>query len=452
MINAMGEVLRITGTGAQLEGVGRLADGRCAFVPFALPGEEVEIAIEKDAGRFVRARLLRVLSPSPQRVVADCPYYGQCGGCQARHMRYAYSLELKRQKVIDALERIGGFAAPKVLPAIGLEDPLRQRNKAEYPIVSGKIGAFQLASRRIVPLQDCLLQHPRSVQALIWLSGQNLKGLSYLVTRVNRAGQLMVILCGALPHSPVSAFPDCDSFYYCHLRPHPAHALDGVCQYIAGEKTLCERLSGLEFSISPQSFFQVNSLQAERLYAAALDALELTGSETVLDAYCGAGTITLAAARRCKRAVGVEIVRPAVLDAQENARRNGLENSAQFFLGDAATQVPKLISEGMRFDAALLDPPRKGADERVLRAILHADAPRISYVSCDPATLARDLKFLCASGYRLAWAQPVDMFPFTGHVETVALLSKGEIDSKKSVWSSRWRIWMSGFQQGAPYE
>ena len=190
---------------------------------------------------------------------------------------------------------------------------------------------------------------------------------------------------------------------------------------------LDETLHHLKFELSPQSFFQVNSDQAERLYDCALEAAGLTESSDarILDAYCGVGTITLAAAQRAAHAVGVEIVPPAIADARENARRNGLSSRARFILGDAAAEIPKLIAHGEHFDAAILDPPRKGADEKLLDALIRAGIPSLSYVSCDPATLARDIKHLTAGGYRLQWAQPVDMFPWTGHVETAAQLSRG---------------------------
>lgn len=439
------ERLRITGVGSELQGVGRLSDGRAAFVPGAIPGELVEVEVTQDRGRFCEASLCAVLEPSPDRVAPACPHAGVCGGCQARHMRYGHTLALKRQIVSDALERIGGIENPPVGETVGCDDPDRTRNKAEYPIArqDGKyvVGAFARGSREVVPLTDCLLQKEESVRALNLVSGL-LNGLNcasrlkYLVTRVNGAGDMMLILCADAPvRSELTALlprlraglPALKSLYFCQLNRRPAHALDGRCVHLYGDAVLSETLSGLSFSISPQSFFQVNRPQAERLYALALEAAGIAPGcgLRVLDAYCGAGTITLAAARWAAHATGVEIVPPAIRDAKANAERNGLAHKARFICADAAVELPHLLSRGERFDAAILDPPRKGADPALLDALAAAQIPTVAYVSCNPATLARDLKRL-SSRYALSWAQPVDMFPWTGHVETVVLMSRVE--------------------------
>lgn len=418
------ETLRITGIGSQLQGVGRLRDGRAAFVPFSIPGELVEVEIERDRGRYVEARLCAVLEPSPERVAPDCPAFGICGGCQARHMRYAHTLLLKRQRVVDALEHIGGFSQPPVLDALPMPEPLRCRNKAEYAVREGRVGFLRAGSRQLVPVEDCLLQAPESARALRRLPSACLRGLDGVVTRVNREGQVMLTLCGKGPHAPLASLEGVDSLYYCRLRPRPAHALDGDCRLLSGRERLDESLLGLRFALHPQSFFQVNATQAERMYAAALDGLALAGDESALDVYCGAGTITLSLARRCAHATGVELVAPAIRDANANAQRNGLASRTRFLLADAAEAVPRLIAEGSRFDVAVLDPPRRGADARVLDALAQAAPRRIAYISCDPGTLARDLRLLCAKGYALQSALPVDMFPYTGHVETIVLLQR----------------------------
>ena len=432
----------ITGVGSELQGVGRLPDGRAAFVPGAIPGERVSINIERDKGRFCEASLCAVLAPSSDRADPVCPHFGSCGGCQGRHMRYARTLALKRQIVIDALTRIGGIDAPNVLETLGCADPDRTRNKAEYLIgFSGGqsvIGACARGSRDIVPLSDCLLQRPESADALRWFSGHlgdipAARQLKALVTRVNRAGEMMLVLCGDAPILPevrrlspalAQALPALKSVWYCHQNHRPAHALDGRCARAWGADTLTETLLGLRFEISPQSFFQVNAAQAEALYRLALDAAGLRDGcgKRVLDAYCGAGTITLAAARLAAHATGIEIVPPAIENANRNAAANGLSDRARFICGDAAREIPRLLAAGERFDAAILDPPRKGADEALLDALVRAKLPVIAYVSCNPATLARDVRRLAAAGYCLEWAQPVDMFPWTGHVETVCSL------------------------------
>ena len=441
--NAM-ENITITGIGSQLQGVGRLADGRAAFVPGAIPGERVTVKIEQDKGRFCEASLCGIIEASPDRVAPACPQAGVCGGCQARHIRYGRTLALKRQIVVDALTRIGGLNAPTVYDTLGCAEPDRARNKAEYPIAfeDGRpvIGAYARSSRRIVPLEDCLLQRPESAAALRWFA-EHLselpwaKRLKFLVTRVNRAGEMMLALCGDAPIlddvkrlAPrlAQALPAMKSLYYCQLNRRFTHALDGRCTCVHGAATLEDRLMGLRFEVSPQSFFQVNPDQTEVLYAKALEAAGIAPGcgLRVLDAYCGAGTITLSAARWCEQAVGIEIVPPAIENANRNAVANGLRDRARFICADAAREIPRLLSRGERFDAAILDPPRKGADEALLRALSASGIPTLAYVSCNPSTLARDVKILAASGYRLQWAQPVDMFPWTEHVETVVLMSR----------------------------
>ena len=438
------ERITITGVGSQLQGVGRLADGRAVFVPGALPGETVEIEITQEKARFCEATLSSVLEPSPHRSASACPDAGACGGCQGRHMEYAYTLELKRQIVADALARIGGVSAPNVRETLGCESPKRYRNKAEYPIAwqNGRavIGMHAAGSGRVVPIGDCLLQSPQSVAALNRFAARLpalpwARQLRYLVTRVNRAGELMLILCADAPVQAELAkivpelradLPALQSLYFCLLNRRPAHALDGRCVKLFGADALRETLLGLDFEVSPQSFFQVNPDQAERLYVCALEAAGIAPGcgLDVLDAYCGAGTITLAAARHAKRAVGIEIVAPAIADAKRNAERNGLSDRARFICGDAAREIPRLLSRGQRFDAVLLDPPRKGCDAALLEALVAAGIPTLAYVSCNPATLARDVQSLARGGYHLEWAQPVDMFAWTGHVESVVKLTR----------------------------
>ena len=292
------EEICITGSGSELQGVGRLPDGRAVFVPGALPGERVRAAIVRSAKRYCEARLVEVLEPSPDRRAPDCPHYGVCGGCQARHMTYAASLAQKRRRVRDALARIGGIDAPEVRPTIGCGAPDRTRNKAEFPVgrdAAGRlvVGAHAAGSRAVVPLDDCPLQKPAAVRALRWLAGR-LDGLACaahltnLVTRVNRAGALMAVLCADAPVEPAvralvpemrRALPELVSVYFLLQNRRPAHALDGRCVHLWGARTLDDELCGLTFALSPQSFFQVNAEQAERLYEIALDAAGLPQRE-----------------------------------------------------------------------------------------------------------------------------------------------------------------------------
>ena len=438
----------VTGIGSELQGVGRWEDGRAVFIPGALPGETVEAECLKEAERFVEARLASVLSPAPCRKNPDCPVYGQCGGCRARHMTYEASLAFKRQIVEAALIRIGGLADPQVRETLGMaEMPDRYRNKAEYAVCPGpdgrpRVGLRAAGSAAFVPVEDCLLQHPASVAAARaaerWMQTHGLSAwdgrqgcVRGVVTRVNHRGELMLVLVTAtseplaapaqsLWEAVAQAAPGLVSLYRLESAPRPTHALDGRARLLLGQATLTDRLLGLDFALAPQAFFQVNRAQTEVLYTQALEAAGLTGCEEVLDAYCGAGTISLVMAKKARRVTGVEIVLQAVENARENARRNGVAN-ARFLQGDAPKVIGRLLREGEKPDVVCVDPPRKGVDARLLDTLLSVRPARIVYVSCNPATLARDLRRL-APAYRLEYAQPVDMFPWTEHVETVCCL------------------------------
>ena len=426
--------IRITGVTSEMQGVGRLDDGRAVFVSGALPGELVDIEMLKDGSRFCTARATAIIEASSERREPDCPYYGRCGGCQLRHVSYQGALDMKYTRVRDALTRIAGIEEPAMRPTLGCAEQLRTRNKAEYPITDGIVGMRESAGRRVVPIEDCLLQHPLSVGVLRTAAPEiKRSGIRYgwLVTRVNCRGEVMVVLSseGNAPKwlKSLKELPGVRSVYHCALKKKPVHALDGICRKMAGADTITETLCGLDFEISPQTFFQVNTPQAERLYALALEAAGIKADSRVLDAYCGCGTITLAAARQAAYALGVEIVPPAIEDAKRNAAANGLGGKTDFVCADAAAEIPARISRGERFDCVIVDPPRKGCDAALMTALGRAKPPQIAYVSCDPGTLARDIKLLAEEGYRLAWAQPVDMFPGTMHVETVALLSRKDV-------------------------
>ena len=423
----------ITGTGSEMQGVARLEDGRAVFVPFALPGEEVEIAVTKLKDRFALAKLERVLTQSSCRTQPDCPYYGVCGGCQTRHMTYESALELKREKVLAALRRLGGLENPEVLPTLPSPGVNGYRNKAEFACADGRIGVYKEGSSEVVDIDACLLQ-PDSVNRLIGLIRPRMNGLalSGVVTRVNSAGEIMLIFCtpkrserlSRLAGELMSLDGDIKSVYACEMPPQPAHALDGECVHLAGLKQLDETICGLRFSVSPKSFFQINRPAAERLYDTALAFARLGPDDTVCDLYCGTGTISLCAAKHCKSVTGIELVPEAIGDAHKNAEANGMAQKTVFHCADAARAYPPL-SRRQSFGAVFVDPPRKGLDRAVIDALLSSPTPRLIYVSCDPATLARDIKLLTQSGtYRFIKAQPVDMFPGTSHVKTVVLMSR----------------------------
>ena len=422
-------------------------DGMTLFVQGALPGETVAARAQKVKSTHAFLKTLRVLTPAPGRAEPPCPYYEKCGGCVCQHMTYETTLQMKREVVRDALKRIGGLEVD-VRPVLGMDDPWHYRNKTALPVGSEKgmpvIGFYAPRSHRIIDIQSCMISREESdaVVSVLrrWMekfrvepySEETHSGLiRHIMSRVSRTGQVMavVIAAGPIPHEREltamlrAAVPGLCSLYLNLNRRNDNVILGSESRLIWGMPRLNDTLCGLRFALSPQSFFQVNPLQTEKLYQTALDFAGLTGSELAADLYCGAGTISLLLSQRARRVIGIEIVPQAILDAEENARMNGV-NNAEFHAAAAEELLPQLVAQGLRPDVIVLDPPRKGCEEAVLRAIIEAAPRRVVYVSCDPATLARDVKILCASGYAPIACQPVDMFCQTGHVETVLLLSK----------------------------
>lgn len=446
--------ISITGIGSEFQGVGRIEDGRAAFVPGALIGECVQASICKNAERFVECRLEQVISPAPVRIQPACPLSGRCGGCKAQHVEYGAALNLKTQIVRQTVERIGSFTDIEVRPAKGSVSPWRYRNKGEFAISFDKntrkpiIGSSEANSHRLLDMNDCLIQHELSIRVVdtvrqwmtqrkvpAWDENVRAGGLRYVVTRVNHKDELMVILCTTAKNIPFTAELEqmlkkatggaLRSFYQLLLSPRPHHALDGKCRLISGDATIKDTLMGLTFDISPQTFFQVNREMTDVLYGEALAAAALEGHEEVLDAYCGAGTISLSLAKKAKKVIGVELNAKAIEDAKRNAKANGLSDKTQFIAGDAAEEVLKLFDKGFRPEVMVVDPPRKGVEAKLLNAMVRCKPKRIVYVSCNPSTLARDLKILTQSGeYRVEYVQPVDMFAQTEHIESVVCLTK----------------------------
>lgn len=429
------QVIRIHGIGSVLQGVGHLSDGRAAFVPFAIPGEEVEIEIVKDAERYVTARLDDVRIASEERCAPFCANYGRCGGCAAQHMTYEATLRHKRTIVQEALRRIGGQKQIEVMPTKGMQEPLRYRNKVEYAVDErGRLGFAMAGSHEIVPAVECPLAEERIVSTAKvveqWLMGAgSASKLRWVVVRVTKAGEVMLILSGeraANWQTLCAMLPDSvRSMQHCRLKTRPAHALDGAVKPLWGEQRLTEELAGMRFGLSAQSFFQVNRSQCEKLLALAIQGAT-RGERHALaaDVYCGVGTLSLAMAKspNIDKVLGFEIVPQAICDAQANAKENGLSDKTRFFAGDAAQTLPCEI-RGKKLSTAIIDPPRKGSAPEVLRALMCAGPHHICYVSCNPATLARDIGIL-SEQYHVETVQPVDMFPWTEHVETVCLLSK----------------------------
>lgn len=464
--------LRIEGYGSAGEGVARL-EGQAVFVKGALAGEICQVQLLKVGKSAAWGRVTQVLTPVPGRQSPDCPRYPRCGGCQLRHMTYAEELRFKRQKVQDALQRIGGWTG-RVEKIHGAEAPDRYRNKIQFPVADGpRVGFFRARSHEVIDAEDCLLQ-PLAATRLreafkLWMERYQVPAydervhgglIRHFYVRVNQRGQSLcaVIANGTdLPHQEElvqalrRAEPDLAGVVLSVNQEKTNVILGKTHRCLWGRDYLEDTLCGLTFRLSVPSFYQVNREQAEVLYGRALAFAGLTGRETVLDLYCGIGTITLVMARQAGRAIGAEVIPAAVEDAKANAARNGVTN-AEFLCADAAQAAQTLADRGLRPDVICVDPPRKGLAPAVIDAIVQMAPQRLVYVSCDPATLARDVKRMEEQGYVLQRAEAVDLFPRTAHVETVVLLSKGEIDSKKvRVEFSLEDMDMSGFQNDATY-
>ncbi len=462
---------RIEGYTSEGLGVARI-DGQAVFVHRALRGEDCDVLILKVLKNAAFGKVVQVHEPSPHRREPDCPWYGRCGGCDFRHMDREEELYAKRQRVQDALHRIGGSDVS--VEAIYSGEPLHYRNKSQYPVsADGQVGFYKARSHQLVPVERCLLQKPPADAAADalrrYIETYRVPGydektrrglLRHLYIRTNQAGQslICVLVNGKkLPHEPElvsllrQAVPETVGVVL-GVNTQPTGAiLGGEYRTLWGEDVLTDRLCGLTFRLSVPSFYQVNHDMAEVLYRTALDFAGLTGTETVLDLYCGAGTITQVMARRAGRVIGAEIVPAAIADARENARRNGIGN-VEFFCGDASAVAADFAARGLRPDVICVDPPRKGLSPDVVSAAARMQPQRIVYVSCDPATLARDVKLFAQEGYGAVRAAAVDMFPGTANIETVVLLSKGEVDSKKiRVEFSLEDMDMSEFQDGATY-
>ena len=429
-------------------GIVRL-DGAVVFVPGAVRGETIDLRITKVMKTAAAGEIVKIHNPSPDRAAPECPWYGQCGGCDFQHLTYPEELRAKRQRVQDALTRLGG-ADVQVEEILGAKNPHHYRNKSQYPVgADGAIGFYRARSHRVVPVKRCLIQPEAADKTAAavgeWMRRYKIpaydettgKGLvRHIYVRVNQKGESLccVVINGKqAPREPELAA------YVCAAVPRTVGVLVNSNtkrgNVILGEKYrtlwgqdfLMDTLCGLAFKLSVPSFYQVNHDQAEVLYGRALAYAGLTGEETVVDLYCGIGTITLCLARQAGRVIGAEIVPAAIRDARENAARNHIEN-AEFFCGDAAEAAARLEAEGLRPDVITVDPPRKGLAPEVIGSIAAMGPARVVYVSCDPATLGRDVKRFGQLGYRAVRACAVDMFPGTRHVETVVLLSQQKPD------------------------
>jgi 23S rRNA (uracil1939-C5)-methyltransferase len=455
--------LEITGLGKDGEGVGHY-NGMALFVPGALPGDVITAGITKLKKSYGYARIVEILTPSKNRVEAECPVANRCGGCQIMNLSYPAQLSMKQDLLRDDLVRLGGFDQGFIEgimePIIGMSNPYHYRNKAQYPVGRTKDGEIQMGfyarhSHRIIEPDDrkgCLLGNAGNTRILLavksWMYQNHIlpydertgKGLirHILIRQGVHTDQTMVCLVAngtKLPDTDnlVKKLREADSSIVSivmninHARNNVILGAETRC--IWGEEVITDTIGDVTFDISAQSFFQVNPEQMEKLYSKALAYAGLTGTEEVYDLYCGIGTISLFLAKAAGHVTGIEIVPSAIRDAHKNARYNQLENT-DFYVGATEDVLPKIMEQrGKHADVIVLDPPRKGCEPSVIDTILAAAPEKVVYVSCDPATLSRDLKLFCADGsYELKKVCPVDQFPHTMHVETVVLMSR--VDGK----------------------
>ena len=473
--------LRIERLSSDGSGVAHSADGEAVFVPGTAPGDEARVRIVKDCGRYAFGILDELLTPSPDRIPVDCPVAGPCGGCSLRHLDYAAELRAKQESVLDAFRRIGGLEVP-VLDILPSPDVDRYRNKVQFPVGIDKngvpcIGFYAGRTHRIVPCPDCKLQPSvlneigNALCAFFAQQGirpydeQSGKGLvrHIFLRRGAHSGQIMVCLVctrAKLPHAEQlctvlrGQFPAISTILLNVNAKNTNVILGSENHILYGPGYIEDTLCGVPVRLGPLSFYQVNTLAAERLYGVAAQYAQLTPDDTLLDLYCGMGTIGLSMADQCRELIGVEIVPEAIESAKANAARMGeaVAAKSRFFCADAGQAATQLAAEGLHPDIVMLDPPRKGCDEATLSAVVRMAPRRVVYVSCNPATAARDAAWLEQNGYHAEKVQPVDLFPRTKHCECVIALSKGEIDSKKvRVEFSLEGMDTSGLQKGATY-
>ena len=481
--------VEITDIGVSGEGIGHV-DGYTLFIKDAVIGDVVEAKVMKAKKNYGYARLMKVITPSEYRVEPKCAFARRCGGCQIQEMSYDRQLVFKNQKIRGNLERIGGFTKDQIdtvmQPVIGMEHPFGYRNKAQFPFGTDKegnpiTGFYAGRTHDIIANTDCALgveQNKEILEIILQYMRENKiksydektgKGLirHALIRYGFKTKEIMVCLVvngKKLPKAErlIEKLIQIEGMTSITISPNTRRdnvIMGDSYEILWGQGYITDYIGNVKYQISPLSFYQVNPVQTEKLYGLALEYADLKGDETVWDLYCGIGTISLFLAQKAKQVYGVEIVPQAIDDAKENAKINAIDN-AEFFVGKAEEVLPEYYAEYERehngetahADVIVVDPPRKGCDETLLETIVKMQPEKVVYVSCDSATLARDLKYLCANGYEIKMCRGVDQFPQSVHVETVVLLSKGEIDSKKiRVEFSLEDMDMSEFQDGATY-
>lgn len=446
-------ILDIVSQGYEGEGIAKINDTFTVFIEGALKGERVNVRIVKSKKSFAYGKLLEVIEPSLERCEAKCSIHKRCGGCKLQYSTYKEQLNFKFERVKDCITKIGKLDESIVQFPLGMDEPWRYRNKVQLPIgmVNGelKIGFFAPRSHEIIDMETCLIQDEIADKVVgitrTWIKKNNIKPYNIdgkydetgilrhiMIRRGFTTNEVMVVLVtngSKLPNKDefisliTENIPGIKSIVQ-NINSKPTNVILGQeCITLWGESTISDYIGEFKFNISPLSFFQVNPVQTEVLYNKALEYAGLTGDETVFDAYCGTGTITLFLSQKAKKVYGVEIIPQAIENANINAKENNA-NNVEFFVGESEVVIPDLINKGIKADVVVVDPPRKGCDVKLLNAITNIDAKKIVYVSCDPSTLARDLAILEGNGYKTVRVQPVDMFPHTAHIETCVLLQR----------------------------
>jgi len=430
------------------EGVGRV-DGYVVFVKGGVPGDSLQVRLTQARSRFGRGVIEAIDQPSPHRVEPPCPYFGRCGGCRLQQLNYETQLALKAKQVADCLQRIGGLGEIPLHPIIGAPELYGYRNKMEFTVAKADgqtvVGLHEAERYDVVlDIERCLLQsermngllnevrrffRERQLSVYDQESGEGL--LRFMMLREGkRTGEAIVNIVTAQP--ALHVFSDLTqrlvgsqvTGVVVNVNPKKASVAVGVEEHlIGGRDHIREEIGGLTFQVSANSFFQTNTLQAERLFGLVQEYAGLSGDETVVDLYCGTGAISLLLAKRARKVYGIEVAPAAIADAQRNAKANGIDN-CQFIQGEVRFSLPELIRQGLRAEVAVADPPRAGFHPKALKALLNLFPRRLVYVSCNPSTLARDLSDLVQGGYRIEAVQPIDMFPHTPHIEVVAWLDR----------------------------
>lgn len=428
------------------EGIGDV-EGLTVFVDRAVPGDRVRIKISEIKKSYALGTIVELIEPSDARIEAPCEYFGVCGGCQIQNISYEEQLRIKKQIVVDALERIGNQKDVQVEDTLGMEEPYRFRNKSSFPLnVIGEMGFYRKRSHEIVPINSCLIQGEVTDQIMraiqIWVRDQKIstydearhKGLlRHVVIRESKKnGEVMLIfvtnskkkepVLESLLPKLIKEFPMIQSVYQNINRSKGNRILGYENLHLTGKEQIIDHIGNQAFKISPISFFQVNNIQADRLYDKALEYANLSGDEIVFDLYCGIGSITSRLAQKAKKVYGIEVVGDAIDNAEENKGLNNI-NNIDYILGYSEDETEELIQRGILPDVIVVDPPRKGLETKLIDKIIDVKPKRIVYVSCKASTMARDIAIFTQNGFELEKVQPVDMFPHSMHVETVALLT-----------------------------